>query len=455
VTYDSLTAFPCPGALPPCLGTALLIFIHGPGYSVSPVGRLLASRPLTGLGKISYSLYLWHWPLLVLPRYAQVRPLTGAESCAWVTLAVVLSILSWRLVERPVRERRVLPRRRPLFAVTLAALAVLALFGRIGRWNDGFPERFPPQARLFAAAASYNWEAATAPYDIASEPKLVALKRENPNYSISLRMGAPGSWPPDFLLLGDSHSELWVPAFDALGRQYGVSGVFFSADLPLLGTWGCERTPGQHPHPNEPRTAGALDFIQQENIKNISIANYYLDKIGYPHPRWQPQPTGCLSDDGSRKTIQESQAIFDRQLQYTVQVMRSRGLTVWILEDTPDYDEWVPHMLTRAAVRGSLETVGYDRTTYSERQKMANESLARLSPLGVRIVRVSETICPNGPCLLFDQDGSFYRDDDHLSTYGALRLKDALRPMIETIAETKTQRAIEESDEDGFRLSPE
>jgi peptidoglycan/LPS O-acetylase OafA/YrhL len=435
VTYDSQTAFPGPAALPPCLGTVLLIFIHGPGYSVSPVGRLLASRPFTGLGQISYSLYLWHWPLLVLPRYGQGgRPLAGAESFAWVTLAVVLSILSWRLVERPVRERRVLPRRRPLFSVTVAALAVLALFGRTVKWHDGFPGRLPPLARLFAEAApAYARHGAID--DITSEPKLVALKRENPSYRVA-RMGAPGSWPPDFLLVGDSHAQHWLPAFDTLARRYGVSGIHFGIQgPPLLGAWStCQLNPGLPPIGQ--LTARVLDFIQQENIKNVIIANYYGFWIGYPQ-RGRTQITACLSDDGSRKTIPEAQAIFDRQLRYTVQVMQSLGLTVWILEDVPDYDESVPHMLVEAVLRDSLDTVGYDRSTYRKRQKMVNESLARLTPLGVRVVKVAETICPDGPCLLFDREGSFYADTDHLTLHGALRFKDALRPMIETIAETK------------------
>jgi hypothetical protein len=340
----------------------------------------------------------------------------------------------------------VLPRRRPLFAVTLAALAVLALSGRIVRWQEGFPERlYTPQARLFAEAIEYyDPKRDKALYGIASEPKLAALARENPDYPDDyqvLRMGGSGSWPPDFLLLGDSHARSWIPAFDALALQYGVRGIyFFIWGPPLLGTWNtCQttlslRSVGQ-------LTARILDFIQQENIKNVIIANYnhyFLDSILTQAPS---HVMACLSDDESPKTPQEAQAIFDRQLQYTVQVMQSLGLTVWMLEDVPDYDESVPRMLTQAARKGALETVGYDLTEYQKRQKTVNESLARLIPLGVRIVRVSETICPNGPCLLFDQEGAFYLDAHHLNAHGALRFKDVLRPMIETIAETKQPAA--------------
>lgn len=441
VTYNSLTVFPGLAALPPCLGTALLIFIHGPGLAVSPVGRLLACRPLVSLGKISYSLYLWHWPLLVLPQYVQGRPLTWAESAGWLTLAAVLSILSWRLVERPVREKKILASRRPLFAVTVTVLIMLAVAGRVVKINDGFPERLTPQARLFAEAArDFDAGREERLYGITSEPRLTALEKENPNYLL-LRLGQPGSWPPDFLLVGDSHSQQWLPAFDTLARRYGVNGAFFNVPgLPFLGTWDtCRKKPGERP--GGQFTTRLLDFVEQENIKHVIIASYYKYKIGRTSETHDQRTlvTPCVSDDGSLKTAGEAQAIFDRQLRYTAQVMRSRGLTVWIMEDVPEYDESVPHMLAKAAQFGQpLERLGYDRATYQKRQQLANESLDRLAPLGVRVVKVSETICPEGPCLLFDREGSFYRDKNHLSRHGALRFKDALRPMIETISRDKS-----------------
>ncbi len=441
VTYDSLTAFPGPAALPPCLGTALLIFIHGPGFAVSPVGRLLASRPLVGLGKISYSLYLWHWPLLVLPQYVQGRPLTGAESLGWLALAVALSILSWRLVERPVREKKVLACRRPLFAVTVAALIMLAVAGRVVKTNDGFPERLTPQARFFAEAArDFDAEREKKRYSIKSAPKLVALAAENPHYSL-LHLGVPGAWPPDFLLLGDSHSRAWVPALDALSRQYGVSGAFFNVPgLPLLGTWDtCRSKAGERP--GGQFAARALAFTEQENIRHVIIGSYYNLKVG--RITWttdkQSVISPCISDDGTPKAPSEVWGIFDRQFQHTARTMREQGLAVWALEDVPSYDEAVPRMLAKAAQFGRpLEKLGYDHRVYEQRQAAANQSLAHLVPLGVRVVKVSETICPDGgPCLLFDREGSFYQDKNHLTTHGALRFKDALRPMIEAIAREK------------------
>jgi peptidoglycan/LPS O-acetylase OafA/YrhL len=76
--YSDETRFPGYTALLPCLGAALIIYAGNAGESL--VGRLLGSAPLNFIGKISYSLYLWHWPLFALYRYYVARALTPSEA---------------------------------------------------------------------------------------------------------------------------------------------------------------------------------------------------------------------------------------------------------------------------------------------------------------------------------------------------------------------------------------
>src|SRR5262249_59871123 len=68
--YTRQTVFPGPAAVPPCLGTALLIYSGGGRPTV--ISRVLTLRPIVILGLISYSLYLWHWPLLVFTQYISI-----------------------------------------------------------------------------------------------------------------------------------------------------------------------------------------------------------------------------------------------------------------------------------------------------------------------------------------------------------------------------------------------
>ena len=74
------------------------------------VGRLLSRRPIVLTGLVSYSLYLWHWPLLVFASLYALRELTAAESLGVLLLAALLATLSWRYVELPFRGRTPGPR---------------------------------------------------------------------------------------------------------------------------------------------------------------------------------------------------------------------------------------------------------------------------------------------------------------------------------------------------------
>ncbi|HEY6579235.1 MAG TPA: acyltransferase, partial [Rhizomicrobium sp.] len=94
--FTSQTPFPGPAALAPCLGAALVILAARPENSFA--GKLLATRPLVFTGLISYSLYLWHWPVFVFATYIGFREPSGAESALLIALSFALAVISWRYV---------------------------------------------------------------------------------------------------------------------------------------------------------------------------------------------------------------------------------------------------------------------------------------------------------------------------------------------------------------------
>lgn len=117
LAYDQQTRFPGTSALAPALGAALLISTGGKGC----IANLLASRPMTSVGLISYALYLWHWPLMVAVHLVTPTPEP------WVMILVVfgslcLAWLSYVLIERPVRTRRMIASRRSTWAVAFVAV---------------------------------------------------------------------------------------------------------------------------------------------------------------------------------------------------------------------------------------------------------------------------------------------------------------------------------------------
>src|SRR5262249_29641624 len=100
------TPFPGEYALLPCIGAACLIYA-GPQ---TIVGRALSLRPVVFIGLISFSLYLWHWPLLVFARYVVLRDLLVWEKLALILLSGMVAALSWAYVEKPFRTLGKIPR---------------------------------------------------------------------------------------------------------------------------------------------------------------------------------------------------------------------------------------------------------------------------------------------------------------------------------------------------------
>jgi peptidoglycan/LPS O-acetylase OafA/YrhL len=102
-TLSSEAPFPAINALPPTLGAALVIFSRN-----TLAQAILGVWPLRFLGLISYSLYLWHWPLIVFWRiYSNGDSPTGLEMSAIVGGAVGLSVFSWRFIEQPARRVKI------------------------------------------------------------------------------------------------------------------------------------------------------------------------------------------------------------------------------------------------------------------------------------------------------------------------------------------------------------
>jgi peptidoglycan/LPS O-acetylase OafA/YrhL len=141
--YTSDTPFPGIAALPPCLSTALFIWVTGVCSAESRVplvARALSVRPLVFVGLISYSLYLWHWPLIAFSNYASMKPPSAGERWLLVVASVLLAALSWRLVEQPFRTRRLCKSRRSIFAMGGLAMGCILCVGLATQSSQALPQ---------------------------------------------------------------------------------------------------------------------------------------------------------------------------------------------------------------------------------------------------------------------------------------------------------------------------
>jgi peptidoglycan/LPS O-acetylase OafA/YrhL len=149
--------FPGPAAAVPCLGSVLIIAAGRYGSSI--VGRMLSWKPAVFIGLISYSLYLWHWPLIVLQKDDLLLiDLPYGNKMAFVLLCASLALgtASWRFVETPFRRGSWKLARKPLLLGSFFVASILLVFAWKVISRDGFPNRFSPQALAVADFTSYG-----------------------------------------------------------------------------------------------------------------------------------------------------------------------------------------------------------------------------------------------------------------------------------------------------------
>jgi hypothetical protein len=223
--------FPGLNALYPCLGAALLILAGCAGHPA----RILTGRIMVFFGLISYSLYLWHWPVIAYLNYLNVPP-GAVEGTLVIAGSVLLAWLSWRFVEQPFRATgrglafsRVFIRRFAVPAVGLLALAGLAIV------FHGFPVRFDPRVAVFET------QAAAKPNELRGHCHMQnAVYIPDSSYQAEplqeCHLGSANQHT-DGILVGDSFANHYTGMVDVLAKADGIGITDYTMDgcTPILG----------------------------------------------------------------------------------------------------------------------------------------------------------------------------------------------------------------------------
>ena len=411
--------FPGANALAPCGGVALIIWC-GASEQFGPTlaGRLLQSPPLVGLGLISYSLYLWHWPLLVFARYYSFgRPGLALEASA-VLAAVLIACASWAFVERPFRQRVWLASRPTLLAgCTASALALCGLGGAVAL-ADGLPQRFTPAVRAMAAGADdHN----------AQRDHCFSLTAADLNAGRYCRIGTAGP-TPTLAVWGDSHADALMSGFDALAQAHGVAGVALTHGScpPLLGVEVHEREENGCP----PLNASALGVIERLDIRKVVLAARWA---GYAEGRLyiDGAPTVRMRRSGAQAFQAGDHVMFTAALADTFARLRNAGRQVFIVLPVPEAKRPIAETLALAAALHEGVDLAPTRAAYDARQGYTRATIDRLShQYGVVEIDPAAGLCGPKRCRVELQGRSLYYDADHLSRRGARLLEPLMSPVF-------------------------
>jgi len=402
LAFSAATPFPGVNALYPCVGAALIIYTGMAANTL--VGRLLSLKPVVFVGLISYSLYLWHWVIIVFAKHYLGRPLAGLEKIAVILAAFLAASFTWKFVENPFRGRNAIGTRAWIFSGAAAIAMVFAVFGGLALATDGFPSRFSGEARLLINSRDDFW------------------KRRDACDKKVCHVGVANA-PESFILWGDSHAGALAPAFEQLAQTDNLAGAvaFHSGCAPLLQL----KRYGAQAEDCTGYGNSVLDYIKAHHIKNVFL-----------HGRWGLYTESVRPEQGIPLLLtpdlrpEENYAVFSQLVHSTLKELHDLDLNVVIIASVPEVGTNVPETLARDAISGKPVALNLSRDQFMKRQERAFQVLrSAAAEYSDQIVYPHEALCAASECSVMNAQYPLYCDDDHLSVHGALYLT----PMFETL----------------------
>jgi peptidoglycan/LPS O-acetylase OafA/YrhL len=366
--------FPGINALWPCLGAALIILAGDSQYKTS---YILTNRPIVFIGLISYSLYLWHWPIIAYLNYMNIliSPLIGA---AIVTTATVLAWLSWKYVELPMRQSGLALSFSRVFAQRFVIpVTILLSLGAAIIYNKGYPQRFDPRVAEFEKVL-------TAKPDILRSGCHVqtALYNTPPNIS-KCRLGA-NKPEPDGILIGDSLANHFTGMLDVLAKANNLTLMDFTMDgcPPILGY-----KIGKNPTYVEKclsRNETAYALIATKHFRRVILGGV-----------WPKEPA------------------LGQQVMASIAYILNTGATVTVIIQNP-----VIERADSCMIRGIMYKSSKNCTVALQEPPEYFKEIAAKYPT-VKFIDPSQVICNKQKCSPVINNTLLYRDETHLNDAGS------------------------------------
>jgi peptidoglycan/LPS O-acetylase OafA/YrhL len=415
--YGDNIRYPGWYAIVPCAASAILIQTGRQGSTL--VRKLLSFRPLVFTGLISYSLYLWHYPVLVVADYYLQQQVHGVGLAMLIAPMYLLSVASWMWIEIPIRRRQLLHSDRRFAWVAVGASVVLLATGMLFWKSDGLSWRFP--AETSARGNAWLWEGDFLP----------KCERLSLDQIASGRLCSVGPQDKDAvpgLIWGDSHAMVLLPAYQQLAKLHHMRlylAVRFSC-RPLVGADNRQWNASDRKYCGGFNDA-VVQAIRQLDPRVVILNAHWIDVDSDIIP---PSSTDAGPDDsnfkqGLRETLRE-----------TLREPRSIDRPVCIVLDVPEFKYDLPIALGVARKRGiSEDFLKLTRADAQERFSGPERDIRALArqPM-VRYVDPKDLLCREDACIFESGGELLYGDPNHLSIAGARFITSTLDGCFREIA---------------------
>lgn len=369
--YSQDTSFPGLTALVPTLGAALIIYS---GSSLSPrTTTILRARPMVIIGLLSYSLYLWHWPLFVYASHYMQTKMDLTVSVALVVTTLFVGWVSWRWIEKPFR--RIQSTQKLILSLGTFVSGVAILFGVIGIITEGLPGRLSPRTQEYLAMIDKNkyfqlydrghcfldYAQTAADYEIHTCLKPTASDR--------------------ILVVGDSFAAHLVPGLRELNRDYQIDQYTATSCRPFI--------------TDNKRCNFFLDRFFKEILPTARAETIVLSAFWLPYFE------------------KMNQTDFKTEVEKTLKKITSQGAHVILFGQSPTFYKPVPYSLAAGGpTLTRLNAVDASGVNSILSELAASQNISFVDPysFGCRDIR----------CVVSEGGEPFHWDNGHLTLPGSL-----------------------------------
>ena len=409
---DKSTRHPGLLTLLPVVGTALLIAF---GREPSLTSRLLSNKLLVAIGKLSYGLYLWHFPILALWRVDKGTELNGIETTAAMVLTFACSYLMWKFAETPFRDR-VRTSNKYVAIVATTGFVALVSIGVVGQ-NTVFGKKSNSELALLEAQARIpteldNW---------------IEIDFESPISGGSMGVTERSSPMGDVVLLGDSHAGALKDSLSAELERLNLSGVaFIRAGCP----------PVSNVIMDPPEKFNCTDFNQIIDIvlKDTFVTDvilfsrwtFYVEGTRYTNYKGYREDGYEIKFTAPNKKFtsdEERISYLGDQIKLTVDRLESTGKRVHLIHPLPELG-WDPISYAKRFIDQGIswhQKLDIPFSDHLERSRRAVEQLDRAASPTTSKLNPADIFCDQqitNWCVASLDNTLYYGDNDHLNENG-------------------------------------
>jgi hypothetical protein len=426
IYFDASMAFPGWVALLPVLGT-VAVLVAGALYEKNWVSRVLSTPPMVMIGKLSYSWYLWHWPLLVFVKINSFGDSDLFLNLITVFVALILALLTYHFVENPIRHNKPwafatqkgsLKSGAGLVIVAIVATSMLLGLRNINmqattlskQVNDAYLDFSPSR---FACSRDGN------------KPLEVLNKA-------ACEMGDK-SKAETIVVWGDSHSDHWMPLIIDYFKNHRIIQYSMPGCPPLVG----------NKHPDVIYCQSFSDLVasslkQNPNLEGVILAARWPAYIGASaiQNKQKNNPPSYL--DVSVTSTQEALNILEISLDRTLTSIGKSGLKILVMAPTPEFKYPVPVCIFRKSP-DYCQSSRAENDAYREKVLNVLTAVVAKHP-NAKLANSYDAMCNAQQCpVINDQQQILYGDGDHLTGTGAKKALTSMQNEFAWFAQSQTK----------------